>query len=178
MNRHRDVLEVPAEEVAAYFAGNERQDVKIVVPSLLEGLLAEGMRSRGRSAKEEIRLDGSRWSSSLPHELNKACESGEFAAVETPEASGPFTISFANEKSDQEEHFHARHTEIYYSGHAISGHYRRREESTAHSIRLDHGGLLVFGPNVLHRVQLTGITLVIELPAIEDDRIIATAPPH
>jgi hypothetical protein len=53
----------------------------------------------------------------------------------------------------------------------MSGEYRnvRRKEMKSHT--LGRGGLIVFSPEVVHSVQLSGITLVIEVPSIGEDKI-------
>jgi hypothetical protein len=38
------------------------------------------------------------------------------------------------------------------------------------TVRLPSGGALVFGPGVVHRVTLGGLTFVMEVPAIEGDK--------
>jgi hypothetical protein len=164
----RDFLEIPLDELAAHFTANQRQDIKIVVPAMLAGPAVAFLRRRG--AKPELLLEGSRWTASPPDAPNLVCESREFALTEAFDSSGPFTLSFANAGAEQEEHSHAHHIEIYYSEHPITGHYRRAGEDAVQPIRLNRGGLLVFGPGLIHRVRLSGITVVIEVPAVQNDK--------
>ena len=155
----RQVLAIPLEEVQRHFEVNERQNLKVVAPSRLGAEMMARLR-----AKAEVALDGDRWRHSPADEPNLVCESAEFAKSE----GDGFTISFGNERAPQEAHFHRRHAEIYFSEHALAAEYRT--EGDHQTIDLPHGGVLVFGPGVVHRVTLGGLTIVIEVPAVEGDK--------
>lgn len=126
----REVLIIPLEELTRHFETNERQDIKIVAPSILTHELYEILTKKGKRLKPELPLNGNRWKRSYKTEANKLCESSDFVFELPAETKGPFTISFANEKAEQEEHYHKYHTEIYFSDHRISGYYRILGENT------------------------------------------------
>ncbi len=157
----RHVLAIPLDEVRRYFAVNERQSLKVVAPERLSAALAARL-----GAKPEAPHDGEVWRHSGPDALNKMCESSEFAAGE---GTG-FTISFGTENGVQEEHGHRRHTEIYFSEHPLGADYRVEHDGAAGTLDLPAGGALVFGPGVVHKVRLSGLTIVIETPAVTNDK--------
>ncbi|MBM3793196.1 MAG: hypothetical protein FJW31_03825 [Acidobacteria bacterium] len=157
----RHVLAIPLDEVRRYFAVNERQSLKIVAPERLSTALAARL-----GAKPEVPHEGEEWRHSSAGEPNTMCESGEFAAGE---GTG-FTISFGTERGVQETHVHRRHTEIYFSEHPLGADYRVEDDGTAGTLDLPTGGALVFGPGVVHRVTLGGLTIVIETPAVTNDK--------
>ncbi len=166
----RSVLEIPLEEIKLHLETNVRQDIKVIVTSILSDEMYEKLKER-KILKKEIPLDGSRWKRSYKTKPNNICEAQDFNFnINNPE-KGPFTISFANEKAEQEEHFHKQHTEIYFSEHPIRGYYRvlGKDES---KIELNNGGAIVFNPNVIHYIELSGLCIIIEIPAIENDRYV------
>ena len=169
----RDVLLVPLDEVIKHLANNERQDVKVIAPSILTPALYEILAKKKKVKQEEL-LAGERWESSDLTEPNKLCESAdfEFGSGDPDSTMGPLAVSFANEKAEQEEHFHVRHAEAYFSEHGISGHYRRVGDIQNKPISLPYGGLVLFGPEVVHHMKLDGITIVMEFPAVEKDRFL------
>ena len=166
----RDVLIIPLEEIGRHFETNERQDIKVVAPSILTPELYEILTSKGKRLKPEVALDGKQWERSYKTTANKICESADFSFAISPEVKGPFAISFANEKAEQEEHHHKQHAEIYFSEHRITGYYRKLRENTQHPFDLKNGGLLLFQPNVIHYMELSGITLILETPSLDKDR--------
>ena len=168
----RGVLIVPLEEIRRHFKANERQDVKVVAPSILTDYLYEELTKKGKRLKPEIPQEGNRWERSHKTKANKLCESGDFAFEASDETKGPFAISFANEKAEQEEHYHNHHSEIYFSEHRISGYYRKVDGTEDKQIDLSEGGLVLFQPRVIHYVELSGLTLIIETPSLEKDRFI------
>jgi len=85
-------------------------------------------------------------------------------------AAGPFAVSFANELAEQDAHYHEYHIEIYYSTHRMSADYKSVGDSKHESKILQEGGAIVFGPGVIHKVCLGGLTVVIELPSVTGDR--------
>ncbi len=169
--RQRDVLEVPLAEILRHLQTSERQDVKIVAPSILTEKLYKFLtEEKGKKLKREIPLRGNLWSRSYTTKPNKLCESADFSFSAGAPLKGPFAISFANERANQEEHYHKRHTEIYFSEHRIGGYYKKLRTQKEHPITLAKGGLILFGPYVVHYMELDGLTLVVEVPAVEDDR--------
>jgi len=170
----RSVLEIPLEEIKLQFETNIRQDIKVVAPSILSPELFEKLSKKG--IKRENPLTGSRWNRSFKTKPNNICEAKDFDYDSNISKKGPFTISFANEKAEQEEHYHKQHTEIYYSEHPIKGSYKildnSKETSEEISIELNQGGAIVFNPNVLHYIELSGLCFVIEIPAVENDRFV------
>ena len=164
----RHVLAIPLEEVRRQFELNERQSLKVVAPARLGAALFERLRAQGLAPKPEAALEGETWRHSVPSEPNLLCESREFA---TALDEGGFTISFGNERGPQEAHVHRRHAEIYFSEHPLEAEYRvEGGEEAQGRLTLPHGGALVFGPGVVHRVKLGGLTIVIETPAVEGDK--------
>jgi hypothetical protein len=168
----RDMLIIPLEELTRHFETNERQDIKIVAPSILIHELYETLIKKGKRLKPEVHLSGNRWERSYKTKANKICESSDFVFELPSETKGPFTISFANEKAEQEEHYHKYHAEIYFSEHRISGYYRKLSEDTEYPLELSNGGLVLFQPNVIHYIELSGLTLILETPALEIDRYV------
>ena len=169
MKRH--VLFVPLEEIRRHLGTNERQDIKVVAPSILMGALYEILKKKGKQLKTEISLEGNIWKRSYKTTANNLCESADFAFETQGEAKGPFAISFANDRAEQEEHYHKHHTEIYFSEHRISGYYRNVNEKRLNQFDLRDGGIVLFQPYVMHYIELGGLTLIIETPSFENDRI-------
>ena len=144
----RDVLLIPLDQVLEHLATNQRQDLKVIAPSILTPALWQQLTAAGKTIKQEEPLTGDRWECSGPTEPNKLCESADFAfgSADPSSAKGPLAVSFANEKALQEEHFHIRHAEAYFSEHGISGYYRRRGEPQNTSISLPRGGTRALRP--------------------------------
>jgi len=169
MKRH--VLFVPLEEIKRHLETNERQDIKVVAPSFLTEALYEILTKKGKQLKTEIPLEGNIWKRSYKTTENNLCESADFAFETRGEAKGPFAIAFANERAEQEEHYHKNHTEIYFSEHRISGYYRNINDKSLHQFDLRDGGIVLFQPYVMHYIELGGLTLIIETPSFESDII-------
>lgn len=167
----RRVLAIPRDEVETHFAQNSRQDLKAVTPEILSDGLFRILKAKGKDLKQERPLDGSTWRHSAPGDPNAVCESSEFMDIQLPQyARGPFAISFANEKAVQDEHYHKQHLEIYVTDHRISAEFRSVDEAHCDTVTLPSGGILVFAPNVIHKVHLAGLTVIIELPALAQDK--------
>ena len=169
----RKVLAIPWEEVSEHFALNSRQDVKIVAPEILAGELIAKLKAAGRILKPEQPLDGIEWRHSASGAANVLCESREFLSGLAEETLGPFALCFANEKGPQDAHYHPRHLEIYISEHPLEAEYRSDAGSPIERLKLTKGGVLVFAAGVVHRARLGGLTVVIEIPAMKDDKVIA-----
>jgi len=168
----RQVLAIPLEEVAQHFALNTRQDVKIVAPEILTGELIAKLKSTGRILKPEQLLQGDRWQHSACDASNNLCESHEFSTGITDETSGPFALCFGNAKGAQDAHYHPHHLEIYFSEHPLEAEYRLGANSPVERVRLEKGGVLIFSAGVVHRARLGGLTVVIEIPAMKDDKVV------
>jgi hypothetical protein len=169
----RKVLAIPLEEVHEHFGLNSRQDLKVVAPEMLAGELIAKLKATGRLLKPEHPLEGVEWRHSANDAPNALCESGEFAADLAEDAVGPFALCFANEKGPQDAHYHPQHLEIYFSEHPLEAEYRIDENSPIEHVKLENGGTLVFAAGVVHRARLGGLTVVIEIPAVKDDKVIA-----
>ncbi len=167
----RKVLAIPLEEVSEHFALNTRQDVKIVAPEILAGELIAKLKAAGRLLKPERPLEGVEWRHSGSDAPNALCESREFAAELAQETLGPFALCFANEKGPQDAHYHPHHLEIYFSEHPLEAEYRIDANSPIERVNLAKGGILVFAAGVVHRARLGGLTTVIEIPAVKDDKV-------
>jgi quercetin dioxygenase-like cupin family protein len=169
----RTVLAIPLEEVSEQFVLNTRQDVKIVAPEMLASELIAKLTATGRLLKPEQLLEGETWKHSASDASNALCESHEFSSGITPESSGPFALCFGNEKGAQDAHYHPHHLEIYVSEHPLEAEYRLDVNSPVEHVRLEKGGVLIFSAGVIHRARLGGLTVVIEIPAVKDDKVIA-----
>jgi hypothetical protein len=169
----RKVLAIPIEEVREHLALNSRQDVKIVAPELLAGELIAKLKAAGRTPKPEQTLEGVEWQHSTVATPNWLCESGEFETGIAKESSGPFALCFANEKGPQDSHYHPHHLEVYFSEHALEAEYRTDANSAVEHIRLENGGVLIFAAGVIHRARLGGLTAVMEIPSVKDDKVMA-----
>jgi hypothetical protein len=168
----KKVLAIPMEEVRQHLALNERQDVKVVAPEILAGELIAKLQAAGRTLKPEQPLDGSVWRHAAGDAPNQLCESREFAADLAAETAGPFALCFANENGPQDAHYHPHHLEIYFSEHALEAEFRGEANAPVERVRLEHGGVLIFAAGVVHRARLGGLTAVIEVPAVKDDKVI------
>lgn len=168
----RRVLAIPLEEVAQHLALNTRQDVKIVAPEILAGELIAKLTATGRLLKPEQLLEGETWQHSAADTPNTLCESHEFSSEVTPETAGPFALCFGNEKGAQDAHYHPHHLEIYFSEHPLEADYRLDANSSIERVRLEKGGVLIFSAGVIHRARLGGLTVVIEIPAMKDDKMV------
>lgn len=167
------VLAIPLEEVREHLALNSRQDVKIVAPEILAGELVAKLKAAGRAVKPEQPVEGGTWRHSAGDAPNALCESSDFAAELADETSGPFALCFANEKGPQDAHHHPHHLEIYFSEHLLEAEYRIDADSPIERVMLEKGGVLIFAAGVVHRARLGGLTMVIEIPAVKDDKVVA-----
>ena len=169
----RKVLFVPLEEVRNQLSTNERQDIKIVCPERLTTDLFDLLKSKGKMVKQEIQLTEEDWKHSSQDSANYICESADFGDIDKQSTyHGPFAISFANEYAQQDMHFHKAHWEIYYSEATIGATYKMQDDRDLKRAKLKEGGLIVFGPNVVHQMELTGLTCILEYPAVVDDKIV------
>jgi hypothetical protein len=169
----RKGLAVPLEEVREQFARNARQDVKIVAPEILAGELIAKLKAVGRLLKPAQPLEDVEWRHSTGDAANALCESREFAAGLVEETLGPFALCFANEKGPQDAHSHPRHLEIYFSEHPLEAQYRIDANAPIEHLKLAKGGAFVFAAGVAPRVRLGGLTVVIDIPAVTDDKVVA-----
>jgi hypothetical protein len=170
----RKVLAIPLDEVVEHFALNARQDVKIVAPEILADELIAKLTAAGRAVKPEQPLEGVEWRHSASGAPNRLCESHEFDSGLAGETLGPFALCFANEKGSQDAHYHPHHLEIYFSEHPLEAEYRTDANSPVERINLEKGGVLIFAAGVVHRARLGGMTVVIEIPAVKDDKVLAS----
>ena len=131
------------------------------------------LKAAGRVVKPEQLLEGARWRHSASDAPNWLCESSEFAPGLAEESLGPFALCFANEKGPQDAHYHPHHLEIYLSEHPLEAEYRNDANSPIERVMLAKGGVLVFAAGVVHRARLGGMTVVIEILAVKDDKVIA-----
>ncbi len=167
----RKVLAISKAEIEQHLALNSRQDVKVVAPSILTEELFNILKTKGRDLKPEQYFEGEVWRHSAADHPNNLCESKEFVDASLPQyVEGPFALSFANERAAQDAHYHWRHIEIYFSEHALSAEYRDSEGSDRRMVELKNGGAIVFGPQVVHKITLSGFTFVIEVPAVASDK--------
>jgi len=168
----RRVLFIPLEEIEAHLAENSRQDVKLVVSEIMTDELAARLKARGKVVKQERALGEPFWKHSAATDPNFVCEARDLVDILLPQyANGPLTVALANERAEQDRHYHGRHWELYFSEHPIHARYRFLGDSEDQPpAELDKGGLALFGPEVIHEVKLGGLTLVIEVPAVARDR--------
>ncbi len=169
----RKVLAIPLEEVAQHLALNTRQDVTIVAPEILAGELIAKLTAAGSSSLPERLAGGRNVEALCRHDApNALCESHDFSTGIIPETSGPFALCFGNEKGAQDAHYHPHHLEIYFSEHPLDAEYRLDANSPIERVRLEKGGVLIFTAGVIHRARLGGLTMVIEIPAMKDDKVV------
>lgn len=174
----RQFLFIPKSELLKQFEENKRKDLKVVVPEILTESIRRILRVRGKDPKPnadiaEIILEGNVWSHSKENEPNKICESRDFTDYDTRYSPiGDFTISFAYPGSLEERHFHSRHIEIYYSEFGLGGIYRQKDDNNWKDIPdvMKSGGVIVFGAKVAHKMDIEGLTIIIEVPAVPGDR--------
>ncbi|MGO8815255.1 MAG: hypothetical protein ACLQVG_11440 [Terriglobia bacterium] len=169
----RKVLAIPLEELSEHFALNSRQDVKIVAPEMLATELVAKLKAAARVLKPEVKLEGVEWRHSASDAANAICESREFDSGLVDETLGPFALCFANELGPQDAHYHPHHLEIYFSEHPLEAEYRNDSNSPIEHVKLGKGGALIFAAGVVHRARLGGLTVVIEIPAVKDDKVVA-----
>lgn len=169
----RKVLFIDKQELLEQFKKNSRQDIKIVTPSILTEKLATKLTQRGKEVKKEIHLKGDHWIHSFANEPNKICESMDFTndSLMFPESKGPISISFASIGSVEDFHYHNAHWEIYYSEYKLASEYKLSINSQVLTKTLLEGGLMLFTPGVLHKMEIHGLTIVIESPAVIGDRV-------
>lgn len=168
----RTVLAVPLAEIRKHLDSNDRQDVKVVAPERLSEALYRQLIAKGKRVKEEKPLEGHIWKHSNRSQPNFLCESGDFVERDSPiVGQQSFALSLANEKADQDDHFHREHIEIYFSEHKLSAQYRCPGKKKSENVTLAKAGAIVFGPGVVHRMVLHGLTLVIEIPAVKNDKV-------
>ena len=168
----RNVLFIPTDQLHLHFGVNDRQDIKIVAPEILTRKLLHELLAQGRKIKPEQILDGDRWEHAEASEANNLVLSKDFADSCLPQyTDGPFAVSFANESAEQDEHYHQQHLEIYFSEYPIGAEYRLLNDVECKSVHLESGGMIIFAPEVVHKMQLGGLTVVIEVPAVANDKI-------
>ena len=175
----RKALAIPLDEVYTQFKVNIRQDTKIIIPEMLTSKLYDMLKEKGMDIKPEQPLEGRYWKHSEPDEPNAVCESGTFIDDGLPQyAKGPFALSFTNEKAYQDAHYHLHHWEIYFSESSLSATFRYCDSDKCRSLSLPHGGVLIFGTNVVHLVEMSGMTIVIEVPSVPADKIVEPVEVH
>ena len=168
------VLIIPMEEITEHLSSNTRQDLKLVAPELLTEPLYQLLVARGKNVKREEALVENVWRHSGPGQPNRLCESSSFC-MGARQPDGPFALSVANEKAEQDEHYHAQHVEIYFSEHSMGATFREPGEGAVQSVDLREGGIFVFGPGVAHKMRLGGFTVVIEVPGVRNDKLVLQA---
>lgn len=167
----RNLLVIPKEQVEFQFLKNSRQDIKIVVPAILTDELFTKLKDKKKGMKREQHLGGHIWSHSKCEERNYICESKDFVnGCLGGYYHGPLAIYSTNERAPQEGHYHQYHFELYCSEHKIIAEYRNRQEPRCECIEIK-GGIIVFGPEVVHKVTLEGMTYIIAIPCVTKDGI-------
>lgn len=157
-------------EVTLQFLRNKRQDVKVIAPEIMSDELFQRLLPRKKNVKSEERIKGN-WTHSGPDSPNRLYLSEDFSYSSLAyENLGPLAVSFANERAEQDAHYHKQHVEMYYSEHPFRADCRLLEDSQVEQVQLA-GGALILGPDVIHKVSLTGITMIVEFPAVKGDRV-------
>ena len=151
----RDVLAIPLDEIRLQFQTQARQDVKVVAP---------------RRYPVEQKVSGDVWRHGPPAQL---VESGEIGCGG---GAASFALAFANEHAPQQTHRHPRHGEIYFSERPLRAEYWSSSDGTHHRIDLEQGGVLIFAAGVTHRVELGGLTMVVEVPSVAGDKEVVPEP--
>jgi len=167
----RRILVIKKDEILKHFQENKRQDIKIIPPEILTEELFNFLKSKGKDVKPEQPLKSYEWIHSRNNEPNNICESTDFIDERLLYiARGPFAISFANEKALQDEHYHKEHWEIYFSEYPMSVEYKFISEQNRKKTTLPQGGAILFGPEVVHKMNLGGLTIIIEVPSASNDK--------
>lgn len=167
----RRILLIRKEEIVKHFEENKRQDIKIIAPQILTDELFNFLKSRGKNVKPEQPLTGFEWIHSKANTPNYICKSADFREEKFFYSKcDPFAISFANEKAVQDKHYHKQHWEIYFSEYPMSAEYEFIGEQSSKEIMLRQGGIILFGPEVVHKMNLSGLTIIIEVPSMPNDR--------
>jgi len=167
----RNCLFIPLEEIKNQFKENTRQDVKIVAPEILSEQLFNMLTRKGKMLKMEKPLAAEKWTFSKKNRPNFICKSSDFSINNDPGPNqGPFAISFANENAEQDYHYHEKHWEIYFSEHAIEAQYKALNDSLYKNVKLNKGGAIIFGPQVIHKMKLHGLTFIVECPSMAGDK--------
>jgi len=117
--------------------------------------------------EDEFLLEGDEWSA---NETPKLVPSSEFTSSE--EVNRKFSISFSNEHKSDESHYHKHRNEIYYSEKAFEAEYRVVGDTEINKAQLKEGGLIVFAPQVIHKLSFEGQALVISFPSVSGDKVI------
>jgi hypothetical protein len=169
----RKVPAIPLEEVREHFTRNARQDVEIAAPEILAAELAEKLKARGKPVKPERPLADNEWTHAESDVPNWLCEAREFSAGLPNETLGPLALCFANEKAEQDAHSHPRHVEIYFSEHPLEAECRCQPDAPVERLKLAKGGAFIFAAGVPHRARPGGLTIVTEIAAVADDKVIA-----
>lgn len=175
MHSTRHVLFVPREEIERHLASQARQDVKVVVPAILTAAQTAAWAAAGRDVKPEAILEDRRWTATNDG-TTKVCPSNVFAQPSLDGSAGPFAISFAMPGASQSPHAHEGHWELYYAVDRLRVSYRLPGEDRWSSEVLEQGGLALFGPGVEHEVSPGGLVLVVEMPSVEGDKVLAQPP--
>jgi hypothetical protein len=167
----RTVLFIAKQEILEQFRKNTRQDVKVVTPAIMTEVLAAKLRARGKDVKEEVPLDDCHWTHSPAEEPNKICESADFADESIGTTGvGPVAVSFADLGSVETFHCHKEHWEVYFSEHRLGVEYKLHEKPQIQKEVMNEGGAIVFAPGIANRMEIHGLTIVLELPAVPRDR--------
>ena len=170
---HRDILFVSLDELKKHFHENKRADLKLIVPHKLSSRLLTLIGKKDAIKSEEL-LPGSTWHHTPEEKPNLVCEAADFSSCnQFPPGAGPFTVSFAVKTQHAEPHCHPHHHELYFSEHSMEVRYRKEATAPWETYCFPHGGLLVFGPGVDHAVSVQGLTLIVETPALPDDKVCA-----
>jgi len=150
---------------------NSRQDLKLVTAEILSYDLFKVLKAKGKDLKMEEPLLGALWRHSGPDHPNNVAPSGDFIEPDIPQyAHGPFAISFATEQSIQDDHYHNQHLEIIFCSGRMTIEYRLLEDTKIETLTLENGGLFIVGPKIVHRLQLGGLTALIEIPSLARDK--------
>jgi hypothetical protein len=166
----KGVTAIPLLEVTLHFLRNKRQDAKIIAPEIMSEELFQRLSSRKKDLKPEVPVEGN-WTHSAPDLPNGLYLSADFNyASLAHENLGPLAVSFANEWAEQDAHYHKQHVEMYYSEHPFRADCRLLEDPQVEQVQLA-GGALILGPDVIHKVSLTGMTIIVEFPAVKGDRV-------
>ncbi len=175
------------EEMSKHFEVNELQEIKLIVDQILTEEKFIELRQNKLNLKREKHINGDsyiNWNFSEKNRLNQVCEAHRFnfkpsrlrdkfySIFRRKKIKGPFTISLAGKDLEQTCHYHKKHVEIYISEHALSAKFKEKEDSDWNSKTLELGGLIIFSPFIVHQMKLTGLTFVIEIPAVSDDKYI------
>ena len=167
------VLAIPLEEVREHFALNSRQDVKMVAPEILAGELIAKLKAAGQAAETGATARGRRSGGTPRATLLMRCVNHANLPPDSPRNRPAPSRSASPMKRARRTRTIIR---IIWKSTFPNIRWKRNTACDANSpierVKLEKGGALIFAAGVVHRARLGGMTVVIEIPAVKDDKVV------